>query len=57
MRPADVAFRTVAPPQETEQVTFRYEPDAFRIGLFMALLAAAALGAFGGYSLLVRNGA
>jgi len=53
--PANVAFRTVAPPQETRQVTFRYEPDAFRIGLFTALLAAAALGAFGGYTLLVRN--
>jgi hypothetical protein len=55
--PANVAFRTVAAPQDTRQVTFLYEPDAFRIGLFAGLLAAAALGAFGGYSLLVRNGA
>ena len=55
VRPADVAFRTVAPPQETSKVTFRYEPDAFRLGLFTTLLAAAALGAVAGYSLLVRD--
>jgi len=57
VRPANVAFRVVAPPQDTHKVTFRYEPDAFRIGLFASLLAAAALGAVGAYSLFVRNGA
>ncbi|HUU53905.1 MAG TPA: hypothetical protein VMY87_03205 [Armatimonadota bacterium] len=56
MRPANVAFRTVAPPQDAKQVTFRYEPDSFRVGLFVTLLAVAAMGAVGGFSLLVRSG-
>ncbi len=43
--PADVAFRAVALPADTKLVVFRYEPDAFRVGLFVTLLACAALAA------------
>jgi hypothetical protein len=41
IRPANVAFRTVALPPDATTVLFRYEPAAFRIGLFLALLACA----------------
>ena len=37
IRPADVAFRAVALPREARAVVFRYEPAAFRVGLFAAL--------------------
>lgn len=43
IRPANVAFRTVALPPDAGSVVFRYEPAAFRIGLFVALLACAAV--------------
>jgi hypothetical protein len=49
VRVADVAFRAVALPEGTESVTFRYEPSSFRVGVFVSLLAlAAVLGAAGG---------
>jgi hypothetical protein len=38
-----VAFRTVALPPDAGSLVFRYEPAAFRIGLFVALLACAAV--------------
>jgi hypothetical protein len=43
IRPANVAFRTVALPPDAGSVLFRYEPAAFRIGLFIALLTCAAV--------------
>ena len=45
IRPANVAFRTVALPTGVESVTFRYEPESFRVGLFVTLLACAAVAA------------
>jgi hypothetical protein len=39
-----VAFRVVALPQEAAAVLFRYQPDSFRVGLFLSLLACAAIG-------------
>ena len=37
IRPADVAFWAVALPREAKSVVFKYEPAAFRVGLFAAL--------------------
>lgn len=45
IRPANVAFRVVAMPPAIDTVTFRYQPDSFRVGLFVSLLAWAAVAA------------
>ena len=42
---ADVTFRAVPLTQDVKSVEFRYEPGSFRVGLFVALIAFAALGA------------
>ena len=42
---ADVTFRAVPLTQDVRSVDFRYEPASFRVGLFVALAALAALGA------------
>ncbi len=55
IRPADVAFRAVAIPADATSVLFRYEPDSFRVGLFITLLACAALTVLAG-SLRARRG-
>jgi hypothetical protein len=39
IRPANVAFRVIALPEHNRVITFRYEPDSFRVGLFCSLLA------------------
>ena len=43
IRRADEAFRGVPVPPGTHTVEFRYEPASFRVGLFLSLLALAAL--------------
>jgi branched-subunit amino acid transport protein len=48
IRVADVTFRAVEPPREAKSVAFRYQPAAFRVGLFLALATLAGLAiAFG----------
>jgi len=44
---ANYGFRAVALPPGKHVVTFRYEPAAFRVGLFIALTALALLAAWG----------
>ena len=39
VRTAYLTFRAVAPPREVGSVLFRYEPAAFRVGLFVSLVA------------------
>jgi hypothetical protein len=56
VRTAYVAFRAVAVPREAETVLFRYQPDDFRVGLFVALLALASVGATGGCAIASRRG-
>jgi hypothetical protein len=42
---ADVAFRAVTPPRAARSVVCRYQPASFRVGLFVTLVASAALAA------------
>jgi hypothetical protein len=55
VRPADVAFRTVALPADAKTVLFRYEPDSFRVGLFVALASCALVAAMAAHSLTARG--
>jgi hypothetical protein len=55
VRTAYVAFRAAAVPREADRVLFRYEPDEFRIGLFIALTTLAFAGAAGGLALATRG--
>jgi hypothetical protein len=48
IRPANVAFRVVALPENAARVVFRYEPAGFRVGLFVALVTLACVAAAGG---------
>jgi hypothetical protein len=54
IRPADVAFRAVALPRNAESVVFKYEPDAFRVGLFASLVAIGLALSVVGYNLSLR---
>ncbi|MFB3881144.1 MAG: hypothetical protein ACE149_07765 [Armatimonadota bacterium] len=51
IHPANVAFRAVALPDDTKSILFRYEPDSFRVGAFISLVACAALAAVVGRGL------
>jgi hypothetical protein len=55
IRPADVAFRVVALPAGAESVLFRYEPDSFRVGMFITLLICALLGGIAAATLAPRG--
>jgi hypothetical protein len=50
VRPADVAFRSAEIDSRLQHVEFRYEPAAYRVGLFVTLIALAALGMVVGIS-------
>jgi hypothetical protein len=52
---ADFAFRAVRLPAGEHHVRFRYEPAAFRVGLFLAGLALMLLAAWGGMILRHRR--
>jgi hypothetical protein len=56
VRTAYVAFRAVPVPREADRVLFRYEPDDFRVGLFITLLALGCVGATGGCAIASRRG-
>ncbi len=45
VRAAYVTFRAVAVPQEADAVSFRYEPEAFRVGFFVTLACLACVAA------------
>jgi len=55
IRPANVAFRTVALPPDAGSVLFRYEPAAFRIGLFVTLLACAVVAGVTAHTVKARG--
>ncbi len=54
IRPADVAFRTVALPRTAKSVVFQYEPETFRVGLFASLIALGAALTVAGYNFAFR---
>jgi hypothetical protein len=52
---SDVTFRAVPLTQDVRSVDFRYEPAAFRVGLFIALVALAALATTLGFVVATRR--